>query len=417
NNSARRSAAPLDGSGGALAFAQRARITIANSTFTGNSALGSSFNANGGAIYITNNSEQFQIINSTIANNVAGWVGGGVVNSALPGTTTPGGIIRNTIFANNTANNGGNGWNIQQHCSAITVGGGVIPPLTNGGNNLQFPDRNPSPNYWNETVCASGITIGDAQLGPLQDNGGPTQTRAPDLDSPAVDAGSNATCAAAPINNRDQRGQTRPIDGDGDANPVCDIGAYELVPNQPPFAPTLLTPADDALLTSNTPTFTWTRAPFATEYRLQVDDDPMFGSPALDVTLTGQSYTAPYLAIGGYSWQVYASNSFGNALSGTHTLIIASAENSAPQRNYVTQLDPTLSWTRVSWALGYWVRVDNNSNFSSPEFENTSVPADQTSVIANLPGDGIYYWQVCARPAPTTCGAWSTVETLVVDEP
>jgi hypothetical protein len=47
--------------------------------------------------------------------------------------------------------------------------------------------------------------------------------------SPAIDAADNAICAAAPVNNLDQRGQVRPADGDVDGTVVCDIGAYALI--------------------------------------------------------------------------------------------------------------------------------------------------------------------------------------------
>jgi len=40
--------------------------------------------------------------------------------------------------------------------------------------------------------------------------------------SPAIDAGDNANCPAG-----DHLGRSRPVDGDGDGQPVCDIGAYE----------------------------------------------------------------------------------------------------------------------------------------------------------------------------------------------
>lgn len=419
-NSARSTGSPGDGSGGALSFPQKAVIMIANSTFTGNIAYGTSYNANGGAIYITGNTTVFQIINSTIADNHAGWVGGGVVNSALPSTTTPGGIIRNTIFSNNTADNGTNTWDIQQQCGAIVTNPGVsvIPPLTNGGNNFQYPNRNPSPNYWNETVCASSITIADAKLQPLTDNGGPSQTRALASDSPAIDAGSNTVCAAAPISNLDQRGQSRPVDGNGDASAVCDSGAFEFVSNQPPFAPTLIAPTNNAVLSTNALTFTWNHGAFAEEYRLQVDDDPGFGSPSIDETQTATSFPVGYLAVGTYSWRVQSINPYGTAYSSVQTFTIISAQNAAPIHTLYTTLTPTLTWSAVDWAVGYWVQVDDSPTFNAPVlFQNTNVPADQLSITAILSADGVYYWRVCARPTPSECRGWSAVDSFVIDAP
>jgi hypothetical protein len=59
----------------------------------------------------------------------------------------------------------------------------------------------------------------------LQDNGGVTLTHAPLSNSPVIDAGSNTSCALT-----DQRGFPRPADGNGDGDPICDIGAVELSP-------------------------------------------------------------------------------------------------------------------------------------------------------------------------------------------
>ncbi len=58
-------------------------------------------------------------------------------------------------------------------------------------------------------------------LGALANNGGLTDTHALLDGSPAIDAGDNATCAAAPVSGVDQRGVLRP------QGLVCDIGAYE----------------------------------------------------------------------------------------------------------------------------------------------------------------------------------------------
>src|SRR5439155_24221042 len=77
----------------------------------------------------------------------------------------------------------------------------------------------------------SDISVG---LGPLAPNGGPLQgstdlnvslkTLALTPTSPAIDAVLGA-CPAA-----DERGTSRPQDGDNSGSIVCDIGAFELVP-------------------------------------------------------------------------------------------------------------------------------------------------------------------------------------------
>jgi hypothetical protein len=76
---------------------------------------------------------------------------------------------------------------------------------------------------------ASGQTLGDvvdAMLDPagLQDNGGPTETIALALDSPAIAAIPPVSCTDQAGNRvtTDQRGEPRPTDA------PCDIGAFEL---------------------------------------------------------------------------------------------------------------------------------------------------------------------------------------------
>lgn len=225
-NSARRTAGAdgnprEDGSGGALAFPQRVRLRIVNSTFEGNRAFGSGPNANGGALYVVNNTDQFEIVSSTFANNYAGWVGGAISNSTIPDPEDPqqpmpGGWVENSIFSNNRADNGPNGWNIQQHCSS---------ELAHDGRSLQFPARLTGGNFFNDATCFAGKSgpnqTSDPQfrnplLQPLADNGGPTRTMAIPIGSPAFNAG-----VACPTT--DQRGVARPQAG------ACDLGAFELV--------------------------------------------------------------------------------------------------------------------------------------------------------------------------------------------
>lgn len=180
--------------GGAI-WSTLARLEITNSTFTNNDATHSQDGAMapdnwrrgfGGAIRTSNATT---IVNSTIVNNTAGFVGG-----ALAGPAT----VRNTIIANNVGNNP---WDIQQNCTVV---------VTNGGNNIQYPQK--TTGNGNDYECFGAQTAVNPVLGTLGDYGGPTQT-IPLLDSsPAINAGSS--CSA-----NDQRGFAR--------QGQCDIGAYE----------------------------------------------------------------------------------------------------------------------------------------------------------------------------------------------
>jgi len=68
------------------------------------------------------------------------------------------------------------------------------------------------------------------QLGALAENGGPTPTRKPANNSPAIDAGTPAVCSGVA---KDQRGVNRPVDGNKDGTAACDLGSVEVVPDAP----------------------------------------------------------------------------------------------------------------------------------------------------------------------------------------
>jgi len=74
------------------------------------------------------------------------------------------------------------------------------------------------------------IFLDDPLLGPLQNNGGLTLTHALLPGSPAIDTGSPTVCPLF-----DQRGYNRPLDGNGDGIPICDIGPYEYFSSNPIF--------------------------------------------------------------------------------------------------------------------------------------------------------------------------------------
>ena len=112
------------------------------------------------------------------------------------------------------------GWVSLSHTIIADSGGANCvayhDPVTSLGHNLDSAD-----------TCSFDVGLGDLVdtdplLGPLRDNGGPTLTRAPLAGSAVIDAGAT-DCGLAV----DQRGTPRPVDGNGNGVPLCDIGAVE----------------------------------------------------------------------------------------------------------------------------------------------------------------------------------------------
>ncbi|HXD65395.1 MAG TPA: choice-of-anchor Q domain-containing protein, partial [Solirubrobacteraceae bacterium] len=185
----------------------------------GVTAVGNSASTEGGALYGTGTAE---ITNSTITGNTAGALGGGVSNH---GHAT---LVGDTLAGNQTtAGDGGNiGINSTSGTvttltdSIVTGGSASAGPncfgvVSSGGNNLESTTP---------AQCGLSPTLQDQigvnpLLGALGDNGGPTDTMALPVGSPAVGHG---VCSAT-LNGVDQRGLPRP--GAGETG--CDTGAYE----------------------------------------------------------------------------------------------------------------------------------------------------------------------------------------------
>jgi CSLREA domain-containing protein len=182
-------------------------VTLTNATLSGNWA-----NANGGGLYADTGTAS--LFNATLAQNMAdhdhdkvGYGGGVYVNSATLNA-------RNTLIANNA----------DQLPSSVAPD--CYGPLTSQGYNL----------IQSYVGCAiSGVGTGNilgqsALLGSLWTNGGPTYTHRLMPGSPAVDGGNPAGCKdyLGATLTADQRGVSRPVDGNSDGTARCDIGAFEV---------------------------------------------------------------------------------------------------------------------------------------------------------------------------------------------
>jgi hypothetical protein len=155
------------------------------------------------------------LLNVTVSGNTGGTGTGGVASLSLAGESKV--LLANCLVAGNT---GGASPDLGFVVDMVSGGYNLIGNAGNEGFGINTTgDRYGDPN--NNTTPAAGAIESpfaiDPMLNPLADNGGPTPTRAPMLNSPAVDHANPATTVTV-----DQRGWPRPK-GAG-----FDVGAVEV---------------------------------------------------------------------------------------------------------------------------------------------------------------------------------------------
>ncbi len=192
--------------GGAF-FCETGTCFVINSTFSNNT---STSNTTGGGA-IENSTGTLNVFSSTFVNNEAADPAG--AGGAL--LITQNATIQNSIFVNNTANG------VKQNCA------GTLANLSSDGHNLS--DDATCAGQFNQTGDDNSVTD-PIVAATLADNGGPTPTHTLAANSPAIDLIADGSCVDedAIELTADQRGFTRPADGDGDGTALCDAGAVEV---------------------------------------------------------------------------------------------------------------------------------------------------------------------------------------------
>jgi CSLREA domain-containing protein len=430
-------------------------LTINNSTIRNNTASGNA----GGGIY---SEGKLTILNSTLYGNTAQSKGGAIAHSVAPlalynttiqGNTVTrtgsiyyggGGIaldmyydtsttaIVNSTIANNSGFSGNNIWvygqaPVLQNTIVSNGSGGTncrivypyIAPVTNGGNNLQYPD----------TSCNSAIPVSDPLLGSLADNGGSTWTMALLTGSPAIDAGNDTICAASPINNQDQRGLERPFDGDSSGSALCDIGAYELVTPQTsaPAAAILLSPSGP--IPASLPAFRWKPVSGVTSYYLWVStaQGTVFREWfRADVNCTPtQCWVISPVRLGytAHTWWVQTYNPTGGygAWSAPKNFTVNEPPPPAPvltvPSGTITTSSPIFRWSKAVRATNFVLSVTGPSgSVILQAFAADAVCTTSCSIVSPIKlWNNAYSWQVQAYGVGGY-GPWSAPKTFTVNE-
>ena len=220
------------GRGGGIAHQNYSPVSITNSTVSGNSA-----GTDGGGVY-NGYQSGFTAINSTISGNVAvSGDGGGLFHQS--GRSVD--LTHTTISANRAGARGGG---IDNRFGTLAL----TQALVSGNRAPQGPEVFRDAGSGGEVTVARfnifghsgnaglvGFTRGTTDIVPTQrlagvlntrlaNNGGSTLTHALVNGSPAIDAINDGTC---PPPATDQRGLSRPRDGNRDGGVACDIGAVE----------------------------------------------------------------------------------------------------------------------------------------------------------------------------------------------
>jgi hypothetical protein len=191
------------------------------------------------------------------------------------------------------------------------------------------------------------------------------------------------------------------------------------------IAPSLLTPADDDLV-STQPTFQWTPTEGAAYYHLQVSTDPQFGTTVEDVGTSSSSpiaetsYTSDtnYPAATALYWHVQAVDAEGRVLSYSP---VGTFQKTLPVPSFDTVTNdaaggqiPTFKWDPVPGAVSY--DVDVNCPQASG-ICNDSTNIDTTAMAPpSMSGVGGFTWRVRANfPLVGASGITGTIPGAYTD--
>jgi thermitase len=199
-----------------------------------------------------------------------------------------------------------------------------------------------------------------------------------------------------------------PYYGHGRVNALAALRAYSR-----PVAPVLSsignTDGDGAYLVD------WNDVPYATAYRLEEDDDPLFPTPVVRYSGGNSQFQVTGQPGGTWYYRVRASNGYGD--SPWSNMAWVTVKPAAPILLAISNPgngdEYQVAWLAPSGATNYTLEQDDNSDFDSPmvRYQGTSLQYN----VTGQPG-GTWYYQVRATNAAGDSD-WSSSQSTTVNPP
>jgi RHS repeat-associated protein len=187
----------------------------------------------------------------------------------------------------------------------------------------------------------------------------------------------------------------------------------------PSGIPLLGSPANNGIINSNLPNFTWDAVSRADAYDLEVDNDRTFRSPEIRATTDQRTFT-PEIALrnGVYFWRVRGINGEGEGpYSTSSTFTLDTTPPSAPilqlpaDSGVQASLRPAFRWGVVTGATQYRIDIATDNGFSTLVV-NSQTLTSNTFTPTQFLRQGTYFWRVAARDAANNWSPWSATRSI-----
>lgn len=170
------------------------------------------------------------------------------------------------------------------------------------------------------------------------------------------------------------------------------------------LAPALVSPVNNSIGQSLTPTLDWNDITGALTYEVQVSTDSLFGTTLVNQTgLTSSQYTIPSSVLSNftkYYWRARGNNGTPGPWSAVwhFRTILAVPTLLLPVNNAIgVSLTPLLDWSDVAGTGNYRVQVSTNSSFTTTVIDQSTLTSSQYQVLVGiLAQNTVYYWRARA---------------------